>query len=245
MVGSRDSVAECIVVLNTIVAEAFSDACDILEKAEDFDLAVHDLIKEYATLHQRIVFNGNGYSEEWVKEAERRGLPNIQSMVDAIPALVTEKSVRMFEKFGVFTKAELNSRAEIQYEGYAKAINIEARAMIDIASKHIIPAVMRYAKNLAETANEIREAGADDSVPVEILKRLTALLSEARKALLVLKDVARSASSMEAGEKQAHYYHDEVCTAMAALRLPVDELEMIVDKEEWPMPSYGDLLFEV
>lgn len=245
MVGSRDSVAECNVVLNTIVAEAFSDACDILEKAEDFDLAVHDLIKEYATLHQRIVFNGNGYSEEWVKEAERRGLPNIQSMVDAIPALVTEKSVRMFEKFGVFTKAELNSRAEIQYEGYAKAINIEARAMIDIASKHIIPAVMRYAKNLAETANEIREAGADDSVPVEILKRLTALLSEARKALLVLKDVARSASSMEAGEKQAHYYHDEVCTAMAALRLPVDELEMIVDKEEWPMPSYGDLLFEV
>ena len=157
MVGSRDSVAECNVVLNTIVAEAFSDACDILEKAEDFDLAVHDLIKEYATLHQRIVFNGNGYSEEWVKEAERRGLPNIQSMVDAIPALVTEESVRMFEKFGVFTKAELNSRAEIQYEGYAKAINIEARAMIDIASKHIIPAVMRYAKNLAETANEIRD----------------------------------------------------------------------------------------
>ena len=117
--------------------------------------------------------------------------------------------------------------------------------MIDIASKHIIPAVMRYAKNLAETANEIREAGADDSVPVEILKRLTALLSEARKALLVLKDVTRTASSLEAGERQAHYYHDEVCTAMAALRLPVDELEMIVDKEEWPMPSYGDLLFEV
>ena len=109
MVGSRDSVAECNVVLNTIVAEAFSDACDVLEKAEDFDLAVHDLIKEYATLHQRIVFNGNGYSEEWVKEAERRGLPNIQSMVDAIPALVSEKTVQMFEKFGVFTEAERRS----------------------------------------------------------------------------------------------------------------------------------------
>ena len=198
------------------------------------------------TEHQRIVFNGNGYSEEWVEEAERRGLPNIKSMVDAIPALVTRGSLSgLFEKFGVFTKAELESRAEIQYEAYAKAINIEARAMIDIASKHIIPAVMRYAKNLAETANEIREAGADDSVPVEILKRLTALLSEARKALLILKDVTRTANSLEAGEKQAHYYHDEVCTAMAALRLPVDELEMIVDKEEWPMPSYGDLLFEV
>ena len=245
MVGSRDSVAECNVVLNTIAAEAFSDACDVLEKAEDFDLAVHDLIKEYATLHQRIVFNGNGYSEEWVKEAERRGLPNIQSMVDAIPALVTEETIQMFEKFGVFTEAELKSRAEIQYEGYAKAINIEARAMIDIASKHIIPAVMRYARNLAETANEIKGAGADESIPVEILKQLTSLLSEARKALLVLKDVTRTAAAMEEGEAQAHYYYKEVCTAMTALRIPVDELEMIVDKEEWPMPSYGDLLFEV
>ena len=245
MVGSRDSVAECNVVLNTIAAEAFSDACDVLEKAEDFDLAVHDLIKEYATLHQRIVFNGNGYSEEWVKKAERRGLPNIQSMVDAIPALVTEETIQMFEKFGVFTEAELKSRAEIQYEGYAKAINIEARAMIDIASKHIIPAVMRYARNLAETANEIKGAGADESIPVEILKQLTSLLSEARKALLVLKDVTRTAAAMEEGEAQAHYYYKEVCTAMTALRIPVDELEMIVDKEEWPMPSYGDLLFEV
>ncbi len=245
MVGSRDSVAECNVVLNTIAAEEFSDACDVLEKAEDFDLAVHDLIKEYATLHQRIVFNGNGYSEEWVKEAERRGLPNIQSMVDAIPALVTEETIQMFEKFGVFTEAELKSRAEIQYEGYAKAINIEARAMIDIASKHIIPAVMRYARNLAETANEIKGAGADESIPVEILKQLTSLLSEARKALLVLKDVTRTAAAMEEGEAQAHYYYKEVCTAMTALRIPVDELEMIVDKEEWPMPSYGDLLFEV
>ena len=231
MVGSRDSVAECNVVLNTIAAEAFSDACDVLEKAEDFDLAVHDLIKEYATLHQRIVFNGNGYSEEWVKEAERRGLPNIQSMVDAIPALVTEETIQMFEKFGVFTEAELKSRAEIQYEGYAKAINIEARAMIDIASKHIIPAVMRYARNLAETANEIKGAGADESIPVEILKQLTSLLSEARKALLVLKDVTRTAAAMEEGEAQAHYYYKEVCTAMTALRIPVDELEMIVDKE--------------
>ena len=152
MVGSRDSVAECNVVINTIVAEAFADACDILEKAEDFDMAVHDLIKEYATQHQRIVFNGNGYSEEWVKEAKRRGLPNIISMVDAIPALVTEETVQMFERFKVFNRAELESRVEIQYEAYAKAINIEARAMIDIASKHIIPAVIRYTSCLLYTS---------------------------------------------------------------------------------------------
>ena len=135
MVGAQDSVAQPNVVLNTIVAEAFAETCDVLEQAEDFDLAVHDLIKKYATEHQRIVFNGNGYSEEWVEEAKRRGLPNIKSMVDAIPALNTEKAVALFEKFKVFTRAELNSRVEIEYETYAKEINIEARAMIDIATK--------------------------------------------------------------------------------------------------------------
>ena len=168
MVGSRDSVAECNVVINTIVAEAFAEACERLEKAEDFDLAVHDLIKEYATNHQRIVFNGNGYSEEWVEEAKRRGLPNITSMVDAIPALVTDKAIQLFGGFGVFTEAELRSRAEIQYEGYSKALNIEARAMIDIASKHIIPAVMRFSRNLAGTVNEIKTDGADVTVPMNM-----------------------------------------------------------------------------
>ena len=148
MVGSRDSVASPNIVLNTIVAEAFCEACDILEKAEDFDTAVHDLIKQYVGEHQRIIFNGNGYSDEWVAEAERRGLPNIKSMVDAIPALVTEKSIALFGKFGVFTKAELESRAEVKYENYAKAINIEARTMIDVASKQIIPAVIKYTKTL-------------------------------------------------------------------------------------------------
>lgn len=245
MVGSRDSVAECNVVLNTIVAEAFSDACDVLEKADDFDLAVHDLIKLYANEHQRIVFNGNGYSEEWVEEAARRGLPNITSMVDAIPALLNDSSVDLFGKFGVFTRAELESRAEIQYESYSKALNIEARAMIDIASKHIIPAVMRFARNLAETANEIRQAGADASVPLGYLEQTTKLLARTKETLEKLEIVTDKAATMESGREQAVYYHAEVCTAMEELRRPVDQLEMIVDKEEWPMPSYGDLLFEV
>ncbi len=146
MVGSRDSVAGPNVVLNTIIAEAFSDACDVLEQADNFEMAVHDLIKQYAIEHQRIIFNGNGYSEEWVKEAERRGLPNIRSMVDAIPALTTEKTIAMFEKFKVFTRAELESREEIKYENYAKAINIEARTMIDMASKQFIPAFIKYTR---------------------------------------------------------------------------------------------------
>ena len=245
MVGSRDSVAECNVVINTIVAEAFSDACDRLEKAEDFELAVHDLIKEYATEHQRIVFNGNGYSEEWVEEAKRRGLPNINSMVEAIPALVTDKAIQLFGKFGVFTEAELRSRAEIQYEGYSKALNIEARAMIDIASKHIIPAVMRFSRNLAGTVNEIKTAGADVTVPMNMLKDTTALLSQTKLALAKLQEAADQAAAMENGREQAEYYHEVVFKDMEELRVPVDKLEMIVDKEAWPMPSYGDLMFEV
>ena len=245
MVGSRDSVAECNVVINTIVAEAFSEVCDVLEKAEDFELAVHDLIKELAVKHQRIVFNGNGYSEEWVAEAERRGLPNIKSMVEAIPALVTDRAVELFGKFGVFTRAELESRVEIQYEGYAKAINIEARSMIDIASKHIIPAVMRFARNVAGTANEIKQAGADATVPMNLLRETTQLLSETKMALAKLEEMTDTAAAMPAGKEQAEYYHRKVCAAMEELRAPVDRLEMLVDKEEWPMPSYGDMLLEV
>ena len=245
MVGSRDSVAGSNIVLNTIVADAFSQACDVLEKADDFEKAVHDLIKQYATEHYRIVFNGNGYSDEWVKEAERRGLPNIRSMVDAIPALVTEETISLFEKFHVFTRAELESRAEIKYENYAKAINIEARTMIDMASKQIIPAIIKYTRSLADTVNSVREAGVDPQVQADLLKEITVLLGQTKEALDVLKKVTEEAAAMEEGESQARYYHDSVFPAMEELRRPVDELEMIVDKEAWPMPSYGDLLFEV
>ena len=245
MVGSRDSIAGPNVVLNTIVAEAFSEACDALEKADNFDEAVHDLIKKYATEHQRVVFDGNGYSDAWVEEAERRGLPNIRSMVEAIPALTTDKAINMFEKFKVFTKAELESRAEIKFESYAKAINIEARTMIDMASKQIIPAIIKYTKELADTVVAVKEAGADASVQAELLTEVSGLLAESKKALEALKVVTDQAAAMEEGEDQARFYHFDVVPAMEALRAPVDKLEMIVDKEAWPMPSYGDLMFEV
>ena len=245
MVGSRDSIAGPNVVLNTIVAEAFSEACDVLEKADNFDEAVHDLIKKYATEHQRVVFDGNGYSDAWVEEAERRGLPNIRSMVEAIPALTTDKAINMFEKFIVFTKAELESRAEIKFESYAKAINIEARTMIDMASKQIIPAIIKYTKELADTVVAVKEAGADASVQAELLTEVSGLLAESKKALEALKVVTDQAAAMEEGEDQARFYHSDVVPAMEALRAPVDKLEMIVDKEAWPMPSYGDLIFEV
>ena len=245
MVGSRDSIAGPNVVLNTIVAEAFAETCDVLEKADDFDTAVHSLIKEYLTDHQRIIFNGNGYSDEWVAEAEKRGLPNIKSMVEAIPALTTDKAVELFGKFGVFTKAELESRAEIKYENYAKAINIEAKAMIDIAAKQIIPAVVKYTKELADTVLAVKEAGADASVQAEMLADISELLTETKAALKKLEAVTEEAAGKEEGKVQSEFYHFSVVPAMEGLRTPVDELEMIVDKEVWPMPSYGDLLFEV
>ena len=245
--GSSDSVASPNVVLNTIVAEAFCDIADELEKADDFELALHDLIKKLATEHQRIVFNGDGYSDEWIVEAERRGLPNIKTMVDAIPALTTDKAIKLFEKFGVFTKAELDSRAEVQYEAYSKALNIEAKAMIDIAGKQIIPAVIKATTELSTSIASVKSAavGADTSVQEELLVETSALLAETQKALANLKKAIAEAATKEEGKEQATFFKDVIREAMADLRTPVDKLEMIVDKDLWPMPSYGDLIFEV
>ena len=201
MVGSKDSIAAPNTVLNTIVAEAFADTCEALEQADDFDMAVHDLIKKYLTEHQRIIFDGNGYSEEWVEEAARRGLPNIKSMVDAIPALTTDKAVALFERFHVFTRAELLSRAEIQYETYAKAINIEAKAMIDIASKQIIPAVVRYTKTLADTVNSLMTAGASANVQLALLNETTELLEEAKAALERLTELDERSAEVPEGAR--------------------------------------------
>lgn len=245
MVGSADSIGSPNTTLNAIIAEAFCEAADILEKAEDFDMAVHDLIKEYMTRHQRIIFNGNGYSEEWVKEAEKRGLPNINSMVEAVDTLTTDKSVNLFEKFGIFTKVELESRAEVLYETYAKTLNIEALTMIDMAAKQILPAVVRYTKVLADTVLSVKAAGADAAVQVQLLNDVSARLAETQAALAELEKVAAQAAAIEDAKAQAFYYKDTVKIAMDALRTPVDALEMIVDKDIWPMPTYGELTFEV
>ena len=246
MVGARDSISSCNVVLNTIVAQAFKEACDRLEAAPDFDMAVHDLIKEYATEHQRIVFNGNGYAPKWEEEAKRRGLPNLPAMVDAIPALTTEKAVELFESFHVFTRAELESRAEIQYEIYAKAVNIEAKTMIDIATKQIIPAVIKYTTVLADSINTVRAVGnIDVSVQLDLLNQCSALLKETDENMNKLSQVTEKILKVPEGRERAVYCRETVVKAMEELRSPVDKLEMLVDKEMWPMPSYGDLIFEV
>ncbi|HJC57334.1 MAG TPA: glutamine synthetase III [Candidatus Eisenbergiella intestinipullorum] len=245
MVGSADSIASPNTVLNAIVAEAFCEAADILEKADDFEMAVHDMIKQYMTDHCRIIFNGNGYSDEWVQEAERRGLPNIRSMVESASALTTDKAVKLFEKFHIFTRAELESREEVQYETYAKSINIEALTMIDMASKQIIPAVVGYTRKLAKTVLDVKAAGAEPSVQAGLLSCVNEKLTEMKAALTSLQEIEAQASAMEDGKAQAFFYKDHVMPAMAALRKPADELEMLVDREDWPFPTYGDLMFEV
>ena len=245
MVGSADSIAGPNTTLNAIVAEAFCEAADILEKADDFDVAVHDLIKEYMTKLQRIVFNGNGYSDEWVKEAEKRGLPNIKSMIEAASTLTSDKAVALFEKFGIYTEAELKSREEIIYETYAKSINIEALTMIDMAGKQIIPAVVKYTKVLADSVVAVKAAGADATVQTDLLKQVSKKLEAMQKALVKLEKAEAKGSAMTDAKEQAFYYKDTVMAVMAELRKPADELEMIVDKDLWPIPTYGELMFEV
>ena len=247
MVASSMSIAGVNTALNTIVADVLEDMADELEQAENFDLAVHDLIKKTLTEHQRIVFNGNGYSEAWVEEAARRELPNLKTMVDAIPSLVSEKTIRLFGRQHVLNEVELRARAEIHYELYSKAINIEAKTMAEMASRKYIPAVIRFTKGLADSINSVKSAvaDADVSVQTELLVKTSKLLAEARAALKELQACIAEAAGKEEGKEAAEYFKDVVVPAMANLRAPIDELETLVDKEVWPVPTYGDLLFEV
>lgn len=246
MPGSSMSVAGVNFTINTMVADVLQDFADELEKADDFDSAVNDLIKRTVTEHQRVIFNGDGYSDDWVVEAEKRGLPNVKSFVEAIPYLISDKSVSIFERQGVLTKVELESRAEINYELYSKTINIEAKTMIDMAGKQYIPSVIPYITSLADSINSVTAAcpAADVSVQTELLTKCSSLLANAQKALIKLETVTADAAAIE-GHEQALYFKNTVIPVMDELRAPIDELEMLVDQDFWPVPTYADLLFGV
>jgi len=244
MVGSTQSTGTPNTIINTIVADAFCQIADELEQAEDFEMAVHDKIKELIAKHKRIVFNGNGYSEEWVEEAERRGLPNIKSMVDAVAAYKKPENIELFEKFGVLNKVEMESRAEIYYENYAKQINIETKTMLDMARKQIIPAVMKYAGDLAKGANEVKAMGMDVSVQENILTKITCELKTMMDAVEKLDVIDDKATAIEGDtEMAAKFFQTDVFPAMQAVREPADRLEDLVDKKYWPFPQYEDMLF--
>jgi len=244
-VGSSDSIGSPNIAINTIAAEAFCEACDVIENAADKKEAIHNVITENFTKHQRIIFSGDGYSEGWRKEAERRGLKSINTMVDAIATLSDEKTVQLFEKFQIFTKAELESRAEILYETYAKTINIEARTMIDMASRQIVPAVATYSGRLANTVNEMIQAGVTPVVQMGLLNDVNKELTNLDTALAALKMAMDNVKDIKNEKELAEFFKDTIVPKMKRLRVPVDNLERIVDKRVWPLPTYADLMFEV
>ena len=247
MVASSMSIAGANTVLNTIVANVFRNMADELEKAEDFNQAVHDLIIDTLTEHRRIIFNGNGYSDEWVQEAERRGLPNTKSMVEAIPSLVSDHTIEVFEKEKVLNRTELESRAEIQYEKYTKTINIEAKTMIDMVRRLFVPAVIKYQTVLAKAINEMENTGLglECSMQKDLLKKVSLILEEADKTSNDLEELIIEAKKLEEGREQAERFNMEAAPMMARLREKIDSLEVIVDKAYWPVPTYSDILFEV
>lgn len=244
MVPSSASIGCPNYMINTIVAETLREFADELEGQEDFQTAVMELIRKTVKEHKRIVFNGNGYAEDWLTEAKKRGLPNIECMVDAISALTTEKAIDLFGRHHILSEAELTARSEILYEDYSKQINIEARTMIDMVCKQIKPAVIKYSGVLADTINSLKAAGADTAVQTELLNQITNELKELNSCLKVLEEKTDHATKMEAdGKTIAKYYRSDVFAAMEALRKPADVLEMLVDERYWPFPVYGDLLF--
>ena len=245
MVGSSASIADPNIVLNTIVAETLCQAADILEKADDFELALHDLIKDWVTDHIRIIFNGDGYSDAWVEEAARRGLPNIKNTVDATSVLADPEVIKLFEKHGVFSAVELAAREEVGYENYSKAINIEARTMIDMVKKEIIPAVMEYTTTVAKSVAAVKAVGADASVQEKVLKEITTELSKLDASVVKLEAATDASVKIEDPKAQAIAYRDDVFAQFAEVREPADKLETLVDEKAWPFPTYAELLFNV
>ena len=245
MVGSTQSIAFPMMVLNTIVADQIKKMTDELEGADDFETACKALIRRELTAHQRIIFNGNGYSDEWVEEAAKRGLPNIKCMVDAVPYLAADKSVKIFEDLGVMDKAELEARADVMLENYAKKINIEALTMIEMSNEEIIPAVMEYQAELAKGAAEIKALGIDPTVQVSLLNTISEKLTELKSATVALEELVTKAADYEGDtEAWAKYFHNTVFAAFDTVRKPADELEKELPKTAWPFPTYEQLLFE-
>ena len=247
MLGSSQNIAMPNIILNTAVAESFRQFADILEDAEDFDYAVAKILKDTFSAHMRIIFDGNGYSEEWEKEAERRGLLNLDNSVDAFKLFDDEKNVKLFARHGVMSRTEIESRKEILFENYAKIVNIEALTMIEMASRDIIPAVNAYLGEVASAAAAKRAVLADISCAVEedILIKLSTLNTKAYDALGKLKKAEAKAAKTLGFIERAEAYRDLVLPAMEKLRRLVDEMETMTGSEYWPLPTYGDMMFKV
>lgn len=248
MVPSSASIGCCNHTLNTIVAESLCEIADRLEKATDLDAEIQAILTDIVKNHKKIIFNGNGYSDEWVEEAERRGLPNIKSTVESAKALVSEKNQAVFEKHGVLTKIEVEARYEITIENYNKTINIEALTTLEMAKRQILPAVIKFSTSLAESINTIKATGLDADVSVQagLLKEVSTLTASLQKNIVALEKAVEKADSFDGDIYDlGMMYRYEVFEQMNSLRADADKLETLVDKEFWPMPTYEDMLFNV
>ncbi|CVH74377.1 Glutamine synthetase [Clostridiales bacterium CHKCI006] len=246
MPGSSSSIAGCNFVLNTVVADELKQFADILEKAPDFDSALNALIKGVIREHDRIIFNGNGYDDAWVKEAQKRGLLNLRTTPDALPYFIKPENIELFARHKVLNEEEMYSRYEIMMEEYTKILSIEAKTMVNMAHKEILPAASSYARTLAETcAMTMQVAGTENAYERETVKEISKLVDQAYRAMNYLKDVVDRADASEDFEARAFAYRDEVIGAMQALREPCDQLETMTDEKAWPFPTYGKLLFGI
>lgn len=247
MLGSSENIGCTNTILNTIVADVLADFADELEKAEDVKAAAEELVKKTITEHKRIIFNGDNYSDEWVAEAERRGLKNYRTLPDVMPLYCSKENVELFSKHGIYSEVELRSRSEILLENYSKLLNIEALTALDMAKKDIIPAVASYIRELAETANLIQSVDPELAVSpeTELVKKLSNLLLCFTKKIDALDKAVMGAKEIEDYAENAMYYKDNVLSAMQELRAVADEMESNMSAKLWPYPSYGTMLFSV
>jgi len=243
MVGSSDSIADANVYLNTAVAELLSEFAGRLEACPEFDAEIKNIITDTVVKHGRIIFNGDGYSSQWGEEAAKRGLINLKSCVDAFPAMITEKNMALFSRFKVLTENECRSRHEILLENYVKVVSIEAKTMLEMASRQVIPACIAYLKDISVTVAEMQHAGVSSHTLTRLLGRLSATLDNIDTAREVLSHMMDLVSGTM--EEKTQICHAQVTPAMASLRAAVDEAEMMVSKEYWKMPTYTDLLYRV
>ena len=247
MPGSSVNLSSCNTVLNTAVAKSFKEYAGILEQAEDVEAAAMDIVRRVFNEHERIVFNGNGYSDEWPIEAERRGLANNKNTPDAMQAYLQQKNIDLFEEFGVMSAAETRARYEVKMGIYAKLLNIEALTMLDMASQQILPAVLDYSGDVASTAATKQSVSSAISIKAEttLLEKLSAgadAISAGIEALAAAREEAAAAGDDSA---QAFAYRDKVKPAMAQLREAADSMELVVARDYWPFPTYNDMLFYV
>ncbi|MGN0981714.1 MAG: glutamine synthetase III, partial [Candidatus Limivicinus sp.] len=247
MLGSSASISGANVVLNTAVAESLRQYADVLEQAEDFEAALHDLIRDVIRRHKRIIFNGNGYDDAWVQEAERRGLLNLKSTPDCVPYYVCPKNIELFTRHRIYTETELRARYEIKLSSYCKVLHIEALTMLDMTQKDILPAVSGYARSLAEAALAKRSLSdtMDVSFETGLATKISRLTAELNGRAATLSAAVTRAEAMADSLERARFYQGAVLEEMGSLRQVADELETLCSAEYWPYPSYGDLLFSV